>query len=213
MKVLVYGAGGHGRVVADALLGSDQYELAGFLDDDQNLYDSIVMGLRVMGGEDWLRHEKTESKALVALGIGDNVVRQKLAERCKSWGVEIITAVHPSATVSRSANVRQGTVVMAGAVINPGAEIGRGVIVNTGAVVEHDVVIGDYAHVSPNSAMGGAARLGALSHLGIGAAVLPGVGIGSRSVIGAGAVVTVEIPNDVIAVGVPASVRRRLDSI
>jgi sugar O-acyltransferase (sialic acid O-acetyltransferase NeuD family) len=166
------------------------------------------MGLSVIGGEDWLRREISRGEVVkVALGIGENSIRQNLAERLKSLSVEIVTAIHPFAALSRSAIIGQGTAVMAGAVINPDAEIGCGVILNSGVVVEHDVVIGDYAHVSPNASMGGASRLGALSHLGLGAVVLPGIAIGSRSTIGAGAVVTREMPDDVIAIGVPARIR------
>ncbi len=210
MKVFVYGARGHGKVVADILLASGHHDVKGFVDDDESLSGSMVIGLQVIGGTERLRCEATNGNVGVALGVGDNGTRQKLAELCRSLGAEIVTAIHPTATVSKSAHLQQGTVVMAGAVVNPSAEIGLGVIVNSGAVIEHDVVIGDYAHVSPNAVMGGESRLGALSHLGLGAVVLPGIAIGGRSVIGAGAVVTHDMPDDIIAVGVPARVRAKL---
>lgn len=209
MKVFVYGARGHGKVVADILLASGHHEVKGFIDDDESLSGSTVMGFQVIGGAERLRWEATNGNVGVALGVGDNGTRQKLAELCKSLGAQIVTAIHPSATVSKSAHLQQGTVVMAGAVINPCAELGFGVIVNSGAVIEHDVLIGDYAHVSPNAVMGGESRLGTLSHLGLGAVILPRVAVGSRTVIGAGAVVTHEMPDDIIAVGVPARVRRK----
>lgn len=208
MKVFVYGARGHGKVVADILLVTGHHAVKGFVDDDESLSGSTVMGLQVIGGAERLRCEATNEKVGVALGVGDNETRQKLAELCKSLGAEIVTAIHPSAAVSKSARLQQGTVVMAGAVINPCAELGFGVIVNSGAVIEHDVWIGDYAHVSPNAVMGGESRLGPLSHLGLGAVILPRIAVGSRSVIGAGAVVTREMPDDIIAMGVPARVRR-----
>jgi len=208
MMVFVYGAGGHGKVVADILLAGGHHEIRGFVDDNESLFGSTLMGLQVVGGAEQLRSEAS-AKVGVALGIGDNRARQKLAGLCRSLGVEIVTAIHPSATVSRSANLQQGTVVMAEAVINPCAELGFGVIVNSGAVIEHDVLIGDYAHVSPNAVMGGESRLGTLSHLGLGAVILPRVAVGSGTVIGAGAVVTRDIPDNIIAVGVPARVRRK----
>ena len=210
MKVLVYGARGHGKVVADILLASGDHELKGFVDDDESLYGSTVIGFQVIGGAERLKCETTSGNIGVALGVGDNGTRQKLAELCKSLGAEVITAVHPAASISKTAYVKAGTVIMAGAIINPCAQVGFGVIVNSGAVIEHDVLIGDYAHVSPNSVMGGESELGTLSHLGLGAVILPRVVVGSRTVIGAGAVVTREMPDDIIAVGVPARVTRAI---
>jgi sugar O-acyltransferase (sialic acid O-acetyltransferase NeuD family) len=210
MKVLVYGAGGHGRVVADILLASGCRELGGFLDDSKALHGSTVMGLPVLGGEDWLQDKEDKSDVVLALGIGDNCIRRDKAEKHKSSGVETVRAIHPSSMLSRWVHIEQGTVVMAGAVINPGAQIGLGVIINSGAVIEHDVVIGDYGHVSPNAVMGGESRLGPLSHLGLGAVVLPGVTIGRGSIIGAGAVVVEDVPDNVIAMGVPARIHRKI---
>ena len=107
----------------------------------KRLDGSTVMGLPVLGGEKQLRIAADEGNAGIALGVGDNQIRQKLFVRCQSWGVEVISAIHPTAAVSKSANVKQGTVVMAGAVINPCALIGLAVIVNSGTVIEHDVFI------------------------------------------------------------------------
>jgi sugar O-acyltransferase (sialic acid O-acetyltransferase NeuD family) len=206
MTILVYGAGGHGKVVADILLASGQSAL-GFLDDHQSLHGNVVMGLPVLGGKHWLKEEIARHRVMVALGIGDNKARQQLANRCAILGVEVAMAIHPSATISVSATIGPGTVVMAGAVINPSANIGAGAIINSGAVVEHDVVIGDYAHVSPNGTMGGSSRLGALSHLGLGAVILPGIAVGTQSIVGAGAVVTTSLGDAITAMGVPARVR------
>jgi sugar O-acyltransferase (sialic acid O-acetyltransferase NeuD family) len=206
MKLLVYGAGGHGKVVADILLASGHADVA-FLDDNTDLAGMTVSGIEVIGGADRIHEESAKGKIGVALGIGDNNFRKDLASRLTSLGTEIVTAIHPSAVVARTAKIGAGTVIMAGVVINPDSQLGCGVIANSGAVIEHDVVIGDYAHVSPNSVMGGASSLGSLSHLGLGAVVLPGIAIGSRSIIGGGAVVTREMPSDIVAIGVPARVR------
>jgi len=210
MKVFVYGARGHGKVVADILLAEAHHDVLGFVDDDLSLSGSRVLGFQVIGGEAQLRSESTKGSVGVVLGVGDNSIRKKLAERCKLLGLTIVTAIHPFATVSKAASVKDGTVVMAGAVINPCAELGFGVIVNSGAVIEHDVLIADYAHVSPNASMGGESRLGTLSHLGLGAIILPGVVVGSGTVIGAGAVVTRDMPANVVAMGVPARIHRTI---
>jgi acetyltransferase EpsM len=205
----VYGAGGHGKVVADLLVSRDEAEFAGFVDDREELWGSKVMGWPVLGGGEWLRREAGSSRIGVALGVGDNASRKWIAENCADWGAEILTVVHARAAVSRAARVKRGSVVMANATVNVDAVVGEGVIVNSGAVVEHDVKVGEYAHVAPNAAMGGGSSLGAFSHLGIGASVLPGVRIGVRTVVGAGAVVVKNLPDEVVAIGVPARIHRQ----
>jgi sugar O-acyltransferase (sialic acid O-acetyltransferase NeuD family) len=205
-RIFVYGAGGHGKVVADILLLRDEKEFAGFVDDREELWGATVLGFPVLGGGEWLRREAGNARITMALGVGHNASRQWIAENCANWGAEIVTMVHPTATVSRAARVGRGTVVMANATVNADAVAGDGVIVNSGAVVEHDVEIGEYAHVAPNAAMGGGASLGAFSHLGIGASVLPCVHIGAHTVVGAGAVVVKNLPDSVVAMGVPARI-------
>ena len=209
-KVVVYGASGHGKVVGDILLASKDSSFAGFVDDSAELQGSRILGLPVLGDGHWLQEEARRMKVVVALGVGDNFARQELIVKCRAWGTELATLVHPTAFVSDSARLGPGTVVMAQVAINPDAKIGCGVIVNTGAVIEHDVYIGDFAHVSPKAAMGGASRLGALSHLGIGAVVIQCVNIGIEAIVGAGAVVVHDIPDRVIAYGVPARIHRTL---
>jgi sugar O-acyltransferase (sialic acid O-acetyltransferase NeuD family) len=209
-RIFVYGAGGHGKVVADILISRGESEFAGFVDDREELWGARVIGLPVLGDGQWLRLEALNSPIAVALGVGECRSRQLLAERCSRWGIEVLTLVHPAATVSQSAQLGRGTVVMAGAIINPDARVGVGVIVNTGAVVEHDVKIGDYAHVAPKAAMGGASHLGAFSHLGLGAVVLQCIHIGAHTMVGAGAVVVENLPDRIVAIGAPARIHRQL---
>jgi sugar O-acyltransferase (sialic acid O-acetyltransferase NeuD family) len=209
-RIFVYGAGGHGKVVADILISRGESEFAGFVDDREELWGTKVIGFPVLGDGQWLQQETSHSPIAVALGVGANQSRQLLAELCSQWKIEMLTLVHPAATVSSRARLGQGTVVMAGAVINPDATVGTGVIVNTGAVAEHDVEIGDYAHVAPKAAMGGGAHLGAFSDLGLGAVVLQCVHIGLYTIVGAGAVVVKNLPDHVVAIGVPARIHRQL---
>ena len=210
-RLFVYGASGHGKVVADILFAREDSNVAGFVDDRAELRGTTVLGLPVCGDGSWLQQETRKMRVAVALGIGNNSVRKQLALKCLAWGAELVSVVHPTAWVSASAQLGSGTVVMANAVINPNAKVGNGVIVNTAAVVEHDVEIGDFAHVSPNAAMGGASHLGMLSHLGIGAVVIQCVSIGAHTIIGAGAVVVRDIPDKVIAFGVPARIHKDLN--
>lgn len=206
MSVLVvFGAGGHGKVVCDILLSRGDV-VAGFLDDHRPAGE-IVLGLPVLGGAAWLARPENRG-ARVALGVGDNAARERVANACVEAGATLVAAVHPQAVVSRSASIGEGAAVMALAVVNPDARVERGAIVNTAAVVEHDCVVGAFAHVSPNSVMGGACRVGALAQLGIGASMLPGTSVGDRSIVGGGGLVVRDIPPSSIAFGVPARVSR-----
>lgn len=203
-RVVVYGAGGHGKVVADAARSVRRYEVIGFIDDDPAKAGAIVVGLPVLGGGDWLRAEAVRTPIGVALGIGPNAARRTVAERCEAWGGDLIVVVHRRAVVARSARLAAGVVVMAGAIVNPDAVLGRGAIVNTGAVVEHDLIVGEWAHISPNATTGGEARIGAFAHIGLGATVLPGVTVGDRAIVGGGAVVIRDVPEGATVAGVPA---------
>jgi sugar O-acyltransferase (sialic acid O-acetyltransferase NeuD family) len=205
----VYGASGHGKVVADIMLAS-RIIVAGFIDDGVHAESEQILGLKVVGNGDWLATQAKSVPVAVALGIGDNFARQTIAKRCIVEGIRLISAIHPCAIVAVSAQVGLGAVVMAASVINPDAQVGTGAIVNTGAIVEHDCRVGDFAHLSPNASMGGCARLGSLSWLGIGATIIHGVNVGSSTVVGAGAIVIRDLPDEVVAMGIPARIRRHL---
>jgi sugar O-acyltransferase (sialic acid O-acetyltransferase NeuD family) len=198
-KLVVYGAGGHGRVVADAAAAAG-FEVLGFLDDTVPA-GREVLGWRVLGTMAWLAGQPDLS---VAHGIGENAVRERVARTADRDGISFATVVHPSAVVSPHARVGVGAVVMALAALNPGCSVGTGAIVNTGAIVEHDVVVGAFAHVASKAGLAGGARLGRLALLGSGANVLPGRSVGEGSVVGAGAVVVEDVPPGAVVAGVPA---------
>lgn len=206
-RIVVFGAGGHGSVVADAALCAG-LEVLGFLDDRRAVGDHLSLG-RVLGGRGWWR---AQPDVAVALAVGDNTIRRQLAAELEADGIPLATVIHPSAVVSRTAQLGPGVVVLALAVINAGARVESGAIVNSAAVVEHDVWVGRFAHVSPRAVLAGSARLGELSQLGTGASVLPGVSVGPRCLVGAGAVVTRDVSGDCVCMGVPARVTRQLSS-
>jgi sugar O-acyltransferase (sialic acid O-acetyltransferase NeuD family) len=207
-SVYVYGAGGHGKVVAD-VLRAEACPPVGFVDDE--CVQSTVFDLPVLGIGEWLETTTKREEVGVALGIGDNWSRKQIADRCRNYGFKIVTAIHPSAVFSPTAKVGEGTVVMPLAMLNTDSLVGLGVIVNSGALIEHDCIIGDYAHLSPNVSLGGRVHIGSFCLLGLGAVVLPGITIGSGSIIGGGAVVVRDIPDDVIAMGVPARISTRMN--
>jgi sugar O-acyltransferase (sialic acid O-acetyltransferase NeuD family) len=199
--VVVFGAGGHGKVVADAVLACGM-RLEGFIDDHVAV-GTKILGKPVLGSSAWLRGRAVK----VALGIGSNETRARLAELALAAGATLTTVLHPSAAIARSAKIGEGVVVLAQAAINADAVVERGAIINTGAVVEHDCVVSEFAHISPRAALGGGCRVGERAQLGIGAVMLPGRAIGARALVGGGAAVVHDIAADVVAIGVPARPR------
>ena len=204
-NMVVYGAGGHGKVVAE-ILAAMGHTVRGFIDDDVELCGKTILGLRVFEAGEWL---KANSGSQIALGIGDNYAREKAACSVREYGCALLPALHPAATVSKSAMLRDGVVVMAGAVLNAECRIEPGAIINTGAIVEHDVRISCYAHISPNATLGGGSQIGTHSHIGMSASVLPLKIVGADCIVGAGAVVIDDIPDGQIAYGIPARVQSK----
>lgn len=163
-----------------------------FLDDNQNLE-------HVIGSVEQLSQIQSEDD-LVVVAIGDNGKRMDILDGI----AKAATVIHPSAVISTTATLGEGTVVFANAVVNPFAIIGRGCIINTAATVDHDCIIGDGVHISPGAHLGGGVSVERCSWIGIGASVKHGVSIGENVVVGAGAAVVGDIPDNVTIVGVPA---------
>jgi sugar O-acyltransferase (sialic acid O-acetyltransferase NeuD family) len=205
-SLLIVGAGGHGKVVADAAIATEKWGRIAFLDDDHRRLGK-VLGLDILGSSNAMEKCYPELGDLL-VALGDNCLRLKLLDQARAIGYSIPVLRHPMSSVSPTARIGEGTVVFAQAVVNPDAEIGRGVIVNTGAIVEHDCRVGDGAHLSPGACMGGRARMEAYSWLGIGASVLPKQSVGTGTIVGAGAVVLKDLPDGVVAYGTPAKVQK-----
>lgn len=206
--ILIWGAGGHGKVVADVARALG-YTVVGYVDADPARLGRVVEpgGAEVVLMEEQfltrLREGGTDLPAdTLALAIGSNEVRLDRLREAGDLSFPVLS--HPTATISPSARIGRGTVVMPRAVINANARIGEGVIVNTSAIIEHDCVIGDGAHISPGAVLAGGVHVGAGSWVGAGAVVIQGVRIGANVVVGAGAVVIRDLTDGVTAVGVPA---------
>ena len=200
---VVLGAGGHGKVVADAVLAGGG-EVTRFIDAMPDLASAQVLGIAVTG-EDALGAPQT---TVVAMGIGQNEARRREFLRVVAGGFRVATVIHPSAVVGREVTIGAGSVVFARAVVNPGTAIGENAIINTSASIDHDCVIGAHAHIAPGSVLAGGVIVGEQSFLGAGTIVLPGVRIGAHVRTGAGAVVTEDLPDHCLAVGVPARIVR-----
>jgi len=193
------GAGGHAKVVLDALLegGSSLSGIAVRADVPAPDLLSLPVATPAI------------APSLTALSfhvaIGAAAARERLQDKAEAAGGSALTVVHPAASVSRFATVADGSFVAAGAVVSPGAAVGRGVIVNHGAVIDHDCAVGDFSHIAPNATLGGGVKVGARCLIGAGAVVLPGVSIGDDVTIGAGAVVTRDVASAQTWTGVPAA--------
>lgn len=191
-KIYVYGASGHGKVVADIALMSGYSEVI-FVDDGENEHKSFT---------------EIAPNLPIALGIGDNSARAAIYDKLIANGFEVVRLIHPTAMISPFAMIEEACVVMAGAIVNHSAYIDKGAIVNTAAVVEHDTKIGTFAHISPNTALAGGVTIGRMSHIGIGSSVIQNITIGEASVIGAGSVVVSDIKSGVVAYGNPCRIKK-----
>ena len=203
-QLLIIGAGGHGRVVADIARLTGRYQHIAFADDAD---------ISSSGGYPVIC--KTEEAAQrigdwdMVVAIGNNAVRKRLSEQLAACGARLATLIHPTAVVAAGVPIGPGSVVMANAVINCGSTVGKGVIVNTAATVDHDNVIGDYVHISPGVHLGGTVTVGNEVWLCIGAAVSNNLSICDGCVIGAGAVVIKNIAEPATYSGVPTAKHQR----
>lgn len=211
-KLLIYGASGHGKVVIDIVEKAGRYRIAGLLDDNPELHGKRVFGYPVLGGLAELPHIDSETRCAI-VAIGANEVRQKLAGRLRALGYGFACAVHPSAQIGRGVTIGAGTIVMAGALINSDTRVGEHVIIPIGAAIAHDCVIGDFARMSVGAHLAGGVTVGRLAWIGMGADVIEGVRIGEGTVVGAGAAVIGDLPDHVVAVGVPARIIKRAEGL
>ena len=203
-RLAVFGASGHGKVVADAAERCGW--VVSFYDDNLSVSDRDNNWPVLGSFRDLLVH--LEEYDGVVVGIGNNAVRLEKSEALLSKGAPLVSVIHPEATISKYVRLNIGTVVMAGAVINVNSHLGLACIVNTGATIDHDCYLGDGVHISPGSNLAGEVRIGDLSWVGIGSAVRQQITIGSNSMIAAGATVVKDVPDNTSVAGTPAKTMR-----
>lgn len=206
MRVIILGAGGYGRLIQDILGYDRNVQLVGFLDSESKLWGQTVNGILVLGGDEMLGSLIREGVEAAIAGLGDNHKRAQLFSKLSGYGFSLINAVHPSAVIGRFVQMGRGVVVMAGAVINVNARIGDNVVVNSGATIDHDDVLEAHSQVWPGANLAGTVTVREYAYVGAGAVVIPGITIGRNSIVGAGSVVIRDVPDNVVAVGVPARV-------
>ncbi|WP_159469080.1 acetyltransferase [Dyadobacter sp. 3J3] len=194
--MLIYGAGGHAKVIISCIL-ANQNTIDSIFDD--NPVRKEIHGVSVAG----FYNSKTLPDQKLIIAIGDNSVRRMLADQVKhAFGITI----HPSCSVDKSVKIGEGTVVLHHAVIQADATIGEHVIINTGVSVDHDCVIGDFVHLAPGVILSGNVCVGENTLVGVGSIIAPGLKIGKNCFVAAGSVVTSNIPDGAIVRGNPARI-------
>ena len=210
----VLGAGGHGRVVADAAAASGRFAEIVFFDDDTSLPARIGRFARQGDSAAFFADESRATTSPNAgantgaverhIAIGNNTLRDTLVRRCEAAGLALATVVHPAAVLSVEAEIAPGCFIAAGAIVAPGARLAAACIVNHAASVDHDVQLGRAVHVGPGARLGGAVTIGDRSWIGIGAVLRHGLALGRGVLAGAGAVVVADIDDGQRVVGNPA---------
>ena len=198
-KLIIIGASGHGKVVAD-IAKKCGYTNIVFLDNNSGIKNCA--GYPVLGPDTMIKDLEGD----VFVAIGNTGIRKKLMERDEDRAFPVLC--HPSAVIAEDVELGIGSVVMAGTVINPGTKIGRGCIINTSSSIDHDCVIGDYTHISVGAHLSGSVIVGDGTWIGAGATVSNNVNICGACMIGAGAVVIKDINEPETYVGVPARLKR-----
>jgi len=209
MDVVIIGAGGHGKVVADILragldAGTTAARPIGYLDADPSLRGQTIAGLPVLGPVNLLSKLWQQKVRHAIVAIGDNRTRRRYGALLAEHGFEAASAIHPSAAVSGSSQLGHGVIVAAQAAICTEARIGDFSIINTAAVVDHECRVGQAVHIAPGAHLAGRVNVEDEAFVGRGANIIQCLTIGFGAIVGAGAVVTRDVAAGLTVVGVPA---------
>lgn len=196
-SIYIYGASGHGLVVADIAKACGYIDII-FVDDGDNKYPSF---------EDI----NDKQHIPIAFGIGNNRTRQNLFDEVSQYGFEIVSLVHPTAIISSSVTLDIGTVVMPNVVVNSKSRIGCGVILNSSSVIEHENIIENFVHISPNVSLSGNVIIKENTHIGIGSSVIQGITIEKNCIIGAGSVIVRNIDKNKLCYGNPCKIIKEIN--
>jgi UDP-perosamine 4-acetyltransferase len=201
-RILLLGAGGHGKAMADLLLAAGGYDIAGFVDAAPKT--GQVLGLPVLGDESLLTALAGQGIGFAHAAVGDNTQRLAAADRLRAAGFALPSLIHPAALIGHGAMIGEGAAILARAVIGAEAVISPFALINTGAIVEHDCVVAEAAHIGPGAVLAGGVHIGPGAFIGAGAVVRPGISIGAGAVVGAGAAVVEDVAPGATVMGVPA---------
>lgn len=207
-KIVLFGCGGHSKVIVDIIQAASEYSIAAFFDNNPRQAD--FFGLPVISDIQKLKNYTNENNiAHAVIAVGNNSARKKLQQEATGLGLKMATLIHPSALIARTATLGAGTVAMPGVIVNADTTIEDGCILNSGAIVEHDCSIGAFTHIAPGTVLCGGVSVGAETLIGARSVVIPMIQVGSHVTLGAGSVVIRNIPDAVCAIGNPARIKNK----
>ena len=215
IKVVGIGAGGHAKILVELLEQvGEYYEMVGFTDVQRERWGTELMGYPILGGDEVLAelHAKGVQAAFIGVGAVDGAgtrLRAKLFRQAVDLGFQMPTLIHTKGVVSPRATIGVGSVVMAGTVVSADVRVGDNVVIYSGAIIEHDSVVHNHVHMSPGVHLAGGVHIEEGAFIGIGASVIHGIRVGRWTTIGAGTVVLRDLPDNLVAVGVPARTLRK----
>jgi len=209
MKIVIIGASGHGKVAFDALSTDTNFEIKGFIDDNYKDLEKSLLGVPILGDTNYLLKELVNEIEGVFVAIGNNNIRKTMSEKLATK-FELVNAIHSKSIISKHTKLGKGILIVAGVVINSSSTISDGAIINTGATVDHDNFIGEYSHIAPGAHLAGKVKIGSLSFIGMGTSVIQNIEIGSNTTVGAGSVVVSDLPDNCLAYGVPAKIKKKI---
>lgn len=211
-RIVILGAGGLARETLMVINQANrearaplEQEVLGFIDENPKNHGKLLNGYPVLGDFNWFSTVDTTDVRAVC-GIGNNEARAKVTKKAESLGIRFTNAIHPNVQISDSVKLRKGIIICAGSIITCNIGLGNHVYINLDCTIGHDTILEDYVNLSPGVHVSGNCKLFEGSHVFTGAVIVPGVTIGKWSIIGAGAVVLEDVPDHVVAVGVPARV-------
>jgi len=200
MDIVIVGAGGHSRVVADAAKEAG-FTLKGFVDINYKGQEEQILDSPVLGGLDILNNFDPK-KTAVNIAIGNSIERSEIYSKVKATGFSLPPVIHPTAIVSKFAIIETGSFVNTRAIVNAEARVGENSIINTASIIEHETVIGKHCHIAPGVQIGGRVQIKDNVFVGIGSSIVDYISIGNNAIIGAGSVVLKDVEADATVVGV-----------
>lgn len=205
-KIVIFGCGGHAKVVLDVISATGEFRPAAFF--DSNPKSTTWNDCPVFSNlKDLSDYSQANSLHYAAIAIGNNEVRHKYCLEAESLGFRLPVLCHTSALISPTAQIGDGTVVMPQVVINAASKIGSGCIINTGSIIEHDCSIGAFSHIAPGAVLCGGVSVGERVLFGAGSVAIPLMKIGDHVTLGAGSIVVSDIPEKTLAMGNPAKIK------